>query len=120
MRFESQPEWSADGTRIAYHARGGDDERVLSIDVATRKTDVMLSLAALRPSSGEAPNVAPLGEVRLSPSANAIAFSVREPPTGRRVLYAAALENDVAATADRRVAVGGLSRVVARRAASGG
>ena len=90
--FEGQPEWSADGTRIAYHAKDGDEERLLSIDVATRKTEVMIDFAALRPSSGQAPNVAPLGEVRLSRSARRIAFSVREPPTGGRVLYAAALE----------------------------
>ena len=37
--FESQPEWSSDGTRILYLARGGKDERVLAIDVATRTTD---------------------------------------------------------------------------------
>ena len=89
--FEGQPEWSADGTRIAYQARAGRDERLLSIDVATRKAELMIDLAALRPSSGEAPDVAPLGEVRLSPSAKRIAFSVREPPTGGRVLYASAL-----------------------------
>jgi Tol biopolymer transport system component/DNA-binding winged helix-turn-helix (wHTH) protein len=86
--FEAQPEWSSDGTRIVYQAKGGNDERVLAIDVATRTTDTIVHLAALRPSSGEAPAIAPLAEVRLSRSVKHIAYSVREPPTGRRVLYA--------------------------------
>jgi Tol biopolymer transport system component/DNA-binding winged helix-turn-helix (wHTH) protein len=89
---ESQPEWSADGTRILYLARDRDRERVLAIDVATRRTNAIVDLAALRPSSGAPPEIAPLGEVRLSRSAKQIAFSVREPPLGRRVLYASGLE----------------------------
>jgi Tol biopolymer transport system component/DNA-binding winged helix-turn-helix (wHTH) protein len=83
---ESQPEWSADGTRILYLARGGNEERMMSLDVATRTTRPIVSLAALRPSS------APLAEVRVSRSAARVAFSVREPPGGRRVLYATGLE----------------------------
>jgi Tol biopolymer transport system component len=90
--FEGQPDWSADGTRVAYQARDGRDERLRSIDVATRKTSEVIDLASLRPSSGAAPHIAPLGEVRLSRSAKQIVFSVREPPTGGRVLYAAAVE----------------------------
>lgn len=90
--FETQPEWSADGAHLAYHAKGGNDERVLSMDVATRKADVLFTLATLRPSSGKPPSAAPLGEVRLSRSAKRIAFSVREPPTGGRVLYTATLD----------------------------
>ena len=90
--FESQPEWSSDGAHILYLARGGDEERVVALDVATRTVRPIVPLAALRPSSGAAPPVAPLAEVRLSRSATRIAFSLREPPTGRRVLYATGLE----------------------------
>ena len=90
--FEGQPEWSVDGTRVAYQARGEDEERLLLIDIATRKTSEVIDLAALRPSSGAAPHLAPLGEVRLSRSAKQIAFSVHEPPTGGRVLYTATLD----------------------------
>jgi Tol biopolymer transport system component/DNA-binding winged helix-turn-helix (wHTH) protein len=90
--FESQPEWSSDGARILYLARGGDEERVVALDVATRTVHPIVPLAALRPSSAAAPAVAPLAEVRLSRSATRVAFSLREPPTGRRVLYATGLE----------------------------
>jgi len=85
--FESQPEWSSDGTRILYLARGGDEERVVALDVATRTIRPVAPLAALRPSSVMPPRVAPLAEVRLSSSETRVAFSLREPPTGRRVLY---------------------------------
>jgi len=91
-RFESQPEWSSDGTRIVYLERGGKDERVLAIDVATRTSSAVVPLAALRPSSAAPPHVAPLAEVRFSRSGKRIAFSVREPPAGHRVLYATGLE----------------------------
>jgi Tol biopolymer transport system component len=90
--FESQPEWSSDGARILYLARGGDEERVVALDVATRTIRPVVPLAALRPSSAVPPPVAPLAEVRLSRSATRVAFSLREPPTGRRVLYATGLE----------------------------
>jgi Tol biopolymer transport system component/DNA-binding winged helix-turn-helix (wHTH) protein len=90
--FESQPEWSSDGTRILYLAQGGNDERVLAVDVATRTTRPIVPLAALRASSAPSPPVAPLAEVRLSRSATRVAFSLRDPPTGRRVLYATNLE----------------------------
>lgn len=89
--FESQPGWSSDGARILYLARGGDEERVVALDVATRTVRPVLPLAALRPASAVKP-VAPLAEVRLSRSATRVAFSLREPPTGRRVLYATGLE----------------------------
>jgi len=91
-RFESQPEWSADGTHLVYHSKGRNDERVLSIDVATRNTSSIVPLAALRPSSEGTPDVAPLGEARVSRSGKRIAFSLREPPSGRRVLYATSLD----------------------------
>ena len=89
---ESQPEWSADGTRILYLARGGNEERMMSLDVATRSTRPIVALSALRPSSAAPAPVATLAEVRLSRSATRVAFSLREPPTGRRVLYSTGLE----------------------------
>ena len=89
--FESQPEWSSDGARILYLARGGDEERVMSLDVATRTIHPVVPLAALRPSSVRSP-AATLAEVRLSRSGTRVAFSFREAPTGRRVLYASGLE----------------------------
>jgi Tol biopolymer transport system component/DNA-binding winged helix-turn-helix (wHTH) protein len=90
--FDSQPEWSADGTRILYLAEGSDEERVVALDVATRTTHPVVRLAALRPSTAAPAHVASLAEVRLSRSSSRVAFSVREPPTGRRVLYATGLE----------------------------
>ena len=84
--FESQPEWSSDGRRITYLAKGVPHERLLSIDVATRKTDALINLGALRPAS-VSPIRAPLAEARLSRSTKHIVFSLREPPSGRRVLY---------------------------------
>jgi Tol biopolymer transport system component len=91
-RYESQPDWSSDGTRLIYQARGQNDERVLSIDVATRATAPIVALAALRPPSEDSPDLAPLGESRVSRSGKRIAFSLREPPSGRRVLYATSLD----------------------------
>jgi Tol biopolymer transport system component len=91
-QFESQPEWSSDGRRIAYLARGGSDERMLVIDVATRTTTTLVPLAALRPPSAASSAPASLAEVRLSRSSSRVAFSVREPPSGHRVLYATGLE----------------------------
>jgi Tol biopolymer transport system component len=89
--FESQPEWSSDGARILYLARGGDEERVVSLDVATRTIRPVVPLAALRPSFVRSP-AATLAEVRLSRPATRVAFSLLEAPTGRRVLYATGLE----------------------------
>jgi Tol biopolymer transport system component/DNA-binding winged helix-turn-helix (wHTH) protein len=92
--FESQPVWSTDGSRIAYHSIGSDEEGLLSIDVATRKTDTLLSLASMRSRGGAATKTASeIAEVRLSPSTTQLAFSVRELPLGRRVLYTAPVEN---------------------------
>jgi Tol biopolymer transport system component len=79
-RFDWQPEWSSDGTRIMYLDKGDNDERAI------------LPLAALRPSSAAPPDVALLGETRFSRSATRVAFSVREAPTGHRVLYVSGLE----------------------------
>ena len=90
--FESHPEWSSAGARILYLARGGDEERVVALDVATRTVHPVVPLAALRPSSAVPSPAATLAEVRLSRSATRVAFSRREPPTGRRVLYATGLE----------------------------
>jgi Tol biopolymer transport system component/DNA-binding winged helix-turn-helix (wHTH) protein len=90
--FESQPEWSPDSMRLMYLATAGNDERVVAIDVTTRKSETFVDLAALRPSSGEPPDVAPLAEVRLSRSAKRIAFSLRQPPAGSRVLYVTGLD----------------------------
>jgi Tol biopolymer transport system component len=91
--FEGQPEWSADGTRLVYQSKGSSrDERMLSIDLSTRKPHTLIDLGALRPSSGEGPEDAPLGEVRLSRSGTRLAFSVREPPDGGRVLYTTAID----------------------------
>jgi Tol biopolymer transport system component len=92
-RFDSQPEWSSDGRRILYLDKGEKDERALAIDVATRTTSTILPLAALRPSSAAPPDIAPLAETRFSRSATRAAFSVREPPSGRRVLYVTDLES---------------------------
>jgi Tol biopolymer transport system component/DNA-binding winged helix-turn-helix (wHTH) protein len=89
--FESQPEWSSDGASILYLAKGGDEERVESLDVATRTIRPVVPLAALRPSFVRSP-AATLAEVRLSRPATRVAFSLLEAPTGRRVLYATGLE----------------------------
>jgi len=91
-RFDAQPEWSSDGSRILYLDKGEGDERALAIDVATRTTSTILSLAMLRPTSAAPPDRAPLAETRFSRSATRVAFSVREPPTGHRVLYVSGLE----------------------------
>jgi Tol biopolymer transport system component len=91
--FESQPVWSADGTRVVYHSRGGTEDGFFSVDVTTRKTSVLFRFDAGRSSTGDAPRAAAeIAELRLSPSTKQLAFSVREPPIGRRVLYASTLE----------------------------
>lgn len=90
--FESQPEWSADGTRVLYLDDGEDEERVMAVDVATRTINTVLQLGSLRPTPAAALAPVPLAEVRISRSAARVVFSVREPPTGQRVLYASTLD----------------------------
>jgi WD40 repeat protein len=90
--FEGQPEWSVDGTRVAYQARGEDEERLLSIDIATRKTSEVIDLPRFAPRPGRRHTVRHLVGVGCHARRSRIAFSVREPPTVGRVLYTATLD----------------------------
>jgi Tol biopolymer transport system component len=81
---EHKPEWSRDGTRVAYVSQADYAPSLRSIDVNTRRDE---PLFALSPSEGEARLPGWFGELQLGPSMSAVAFSMLTPPVGRRALY---------------------------------
>jgi Tol biopolymer transport system component/DNA-binding winged helix-turn-helix (wHTH) protein len=85
--FDSQPAWSADGRRILYQSKGGEEKELLSVDVQTRQTAPVIAFSAMAQSSA-----ARLAEARLSRSVTRMAFTVREPPSGRRAMFVTALD----------------------------
>ncbi|HEY6507443.1 MAG TPA: hypothetical protein VIY56_05480, partial [Vicinamibacterales bacterium] len=97
----SQPDWSGDGRQVTLLARGEEGPVLMSVDVTTRTTGVAFDLAHLRNAEGGGA----LAEVRLSPSAGAVAVSFRDPPTGRRTLYVAGRDS----TTPRRLTDGSTS-----------
>ena len=112
-RFESQPEWSSDGSRIVYLDRGGNDERVLAIDVATRSTTAIVPLAALRPSAAAPPIVASASRSPPLALGHARCLLRARTTNGTACALCHGARTALAAPADGRIRVDWISVVVA-------
>ncbi len=81
---DRKPIWFPDGRRLAYLSRKGSTAGLWSVDITTRREELLLDFTktALAPGPGGR-----FGEFELSPSITALAFSVIEPPSGRRAMF---------------------------------
>ena len=81
---EHKPSWFRDGTRVAYLSRRGDVGGLWSIDLNTRREELVFDLRGPARQPGLA---GPLAELDLAPSMSLVAFSLLTPPVGERALY---------------------------------
>jgi Tol biopolymer transport system component/DNA-binding winged helix-turn-helix (wHTH) protein len=82
-----EPSWFPDGRRVAFVSKHGHRSGVWSVDVTTRREELIVDFARHRaalPGGSRLPGR--LAEVALAPSLKRAAFSLLPPP-GRRVLY---------------------------------
>lgn len=89
---EHTPEWFRDGKRVAYPSNREDALRIYSVDVATRREELMFDAAAARREARAQRIEGRLAELDLAPSMSRAAFSIMAPPTGRRVLYVTGID----------------------------
>jgi Tol biopolymer transport system component/DNA-binding winged helix-turn-helix (wHTH) protein len=81
---EHKPSWFRDSRRVAYLSKRGRTGGIWSIDIETRREELIVDLAG----AARAPGVeGRLAEFQLSPSMRRIAFSLLAPPAGERRLY---------------------------------
>lgn len=89
---ESKPSWFPDGQRVAYVSNRGNRLALWSVDIATRREEVMFDLAR---AQGQLPGGSRLegrlAELDVAPSMTRAAFSLMPPP-GRRVMYVTGFE----------------------------
>ena len=80
---DHKPTWFPDGRRLAYLSRNGNTRGLWSVDVTTRRAQLLFEFTdQLARSFGGR-----FAELQLSPSITQLAFSVIEPPGGRRTIY---------------------------------
>jgi Tol biopolymer transport system component/DNA-binding winged helix-turn-helix (wHTH) protein len=86
-----KPHWSPDGRQVLFMGTRRGRRGILAVDVSTRREVMRHDLADARQTPGVSlPGT--LAEIRLSPSTRQLAFSLIEPPVGRRRLYVATLD----------------------------
>jgi TolB protein len=102
---ESLPQWFPDGKRIAFASTRDEKTGVWSVDVATRREELVFDLSRDKPGR---PRIAGrVAEVELSPSMTRAAFSIITPQAGRRVLHiAGAQQVEPRAISDANLSVG--------------
>ncbi len=88
---DGQPNWFPDGRRIAYTSNRNKQLGLWSVDVETRREELMVDAGALHRIPGARGPQWRLAEVRLSPTLRHVAFAIIAPPENRRVLYSAVL-----------------------------
>jgi Tol biopolymer transport system component/DNA-binding winged helix-turn-helix (wHTH) protein len=81
---DHKPTWFPDSRRIAYLTRRGEVGGIWSVDIATRRDELVFDFAGTQRYRGVSGRLA---EFQLSPSITQIAFSLLTPPAGRRALY---------------------------------
>jgi Tol biopolymer transport system component len=86
-----RPHWSPDGRQVLFMGRRGTTRGIFAVDVTTRREALVRDLAHARLEAAE-PLSGSLAELRLSPSMNEVAFSLIQPPVGRRRLFVATLK----------------------------
>jgi Tol biopolymer transport system component/DNA-binding winged helix-turn-helix (wHTH) protein len=88
--IDGKPTWFADGTRIAYSSNRHNMLALWSVDLRTRRHELLFDPAAVRLSPIRR-DAGRLAEVQLAPSLTRVAFSAVEPDSGRRRQYVATL-----------------------------
>lgn len=81
---EFRPAWSKDGQRIAFLSRKENARGLWTVDIATRRDELLLDMNAAARTGGFEGG---LGELDVAPSMTQVAFSVLTAPQGRRSLY---------------------------------
>jgi Tol biopolymer transport system component/DNA-binding winged helix-turn-helix (wHTH) protein len=89
---DAQPNWFPDARRIAYVSTRRAQQGLWSVDIETRREELMMDIASLRRGrgGGEQPT-GRLAEMRMSSSMKKAAFSMITAPYERRTLYTSAL-----------------------------
>ena len=83
---EHKPAWFTDSRRIAYMSKRGTVGGLWSVDIQTRREELIFDFAGAE----RYPQLeGRLAEFQLSPSMDRIAFSMMTPPSGRRALFVA-------------------------------
>jgi Tol biopolymer transport system component len=81
---EHKPNWFPDSSRIGYMSKRGDLGGLWSVDITTRREELVFDFAGAK----DFPNLAgSLAEFDPSPSVKHLAISMLTPPTGQRMLY---------------------------------
>jgi Tol biopolymer transport system component len=81
-----RPHWSPDGRQVYFLAMRDGARGLFAVDVTTRRETVLHDLATAQRHTGTT-LPGSLAELRISPSGAEVAFSLIEPPAGRRRLY---------------------------------
>jgi Tol biopolymer transport system component len=84
--------WFPTGNRIAFLSSGEQGPALWNVNVSTRREELMLDSERLR-HSGDVRDRRQLTELDFAPSLKQVAFSMRTPPLGRRVLFVSALDH---------------------------
>lgn len=81
---DRKPLWFPDGRRLAYLSRKGSAIGLWSVDVTTRRDELLVDFTKTQLTPGLDGRFA---EFELSPSIKMLAFSLIEPPSGRRTMF---------------------------------
>lgn len=87
---EHKPNWFPDSVRVGYLTKGRGVDGLYSIDVNTRRAQLVFDFAG----AGKHPGLeGTLAEFDVSPSVGQVAFSMMIPPAGERVLYVSPIDS---------------------------
>ena len=90
---EYSPSWFPTSDRVAFMSNRGKARYGLwSIDIATRREELLFEGPSSHGRPAASPALGSLGELQLTPSVTSVAFSLI-PPSGRRVMYVSRLDD---------------------------
>ncbi|MGH9348722.1 MAG: winged helix-turn-helix domain-containing protein [Vicinamibacterales bacterium] len=85
--------WFPDSRRLAYLSNRDQVPGIWSVDIETRREELLFDVARARRLGLEPPAIkGRLGELDLAPSVTRAAFSLMVPPAGRRAIYVTGLD----------------------------
>jgi Tol biopolymer transport system component len=85
-----RPHWSPDGRQVYFIGRRAGARGIFAVDVTTRREAVLHDLSKAQQDTGVT-LPGSLAELRIAPWGTDIAFSLIQPPAGRRRLYVGSL-----------------------------